>query len=101
MFALKIVKWVYWEALRLLSDHRLSYRLFSDPTYPDHNNIPDHSIYVYIYPDLQLPRPGFSKFLPYFYLFIYYALVGVSVGRGTLHLYALAGEAVYGWRRAG
>ena len=47
-------------ALRLLSDcllfdHHLFDRQFPDRTYPDHNNIPDHSIDVYIYSDLQLP----------------------------------------------
>ena len=45
------------EALHLLSDRHLSDRRFPDRSYPDHNNIPDHSIDVYIYPDLQLPRP--------------------------------------------
>ena len=36
----------------------------------------------------------------YFYLFIYYALVGECVGRGTLHLYELVGEpyiSMYWW----
>ena len=27
-------------------------------TYPDHNNNPDHSIELYTFPELLIPRPG-------------------------------------------
>ena len=48
-------------APRLLSDRHLSNCWFPDCTNPDHNNIPDHCLDVYIYPDLQLSRPVHKK----------------------------------------
>ena len=46
--------------------------------------------------DIWLPRPTRKNVTSTFTYLSYYALVGVSVGRGTLHLYELVGEAVYG-----
>ena len=60
-------------ALRLLSDRRLSNRLLPDRQFPDLKQLPRPTI-------KQLPQPTF------------YALVGVSVGRGNLDLYDLFGE---------
>ena len=49
---------VTWQATNLsIGACLLPDRWFPDRTYPNHNNIPDHTIDVYIYPDLQLPRP--------------------------------------------
>ena len=73
-------------ALCLFPDRRLSDRRFPDCTFPDHNNIPDHNIDGYIYPDLHVPRPVHRAI---------YALVREHVGRGTLYLYELVGECVY------
>ena len=75
----------------------LALRLFPDRRFPD-QPFPDH---------IQLPRPYIAsltntnpdhKVAKSELIFwemanvIYYVLVGVSVGRGTLHLYKLVGE---------
>ena len=71
-------------ALHLLFDHHLSDRRFPDRTYPDHNNIPDHSIDVYIYPDLKLSRPTVILTISYpNQCTKIYALVGIMTISGN------------------